>query len=305
MKKIIIIYLFFIPAAVFGQQFPFMEAYYLNPYSLTPAYAGLQGNRTFFMDYRSDWTGIEGGPRTYQLSYNDKFREKVGLGGKFIFDRTDIFKQILILGTYTYEVKIMKEHTVNFGLSLGFYRNSIDLAKYYNDPTYVQDLVLLYGQQQSKLKFATDFSVLYRYKQIEAGFLLSNIMFGTVHYKNSDMTYKPFKNYLLHASYLLRLDDKWSLKPMMILRDGHHVPAQLDIAAELKWNDMFWVTTVIRTPGIFGIGLGGEIYHGILLNYSYNLSNNLNVNVPISSFASHQVTLGIRFQKLLKEKTVK
>ena len=75
-------------------------------------------------------------------------------------DRTDIFKQILVLGTYTYEVKINKEHTLNFGLSLGFYRNSIDLTKYYNDPTYVQDLVLLYGQQQSKLKFASDFSIL-------------------------------------------------------------------------------------------------------------------------------------------------
>ena len=100
MKKTIIIYLFFIPAVVFGQQFPFMEAYYLNPYSMSPAYAGLQGKGTFFMDYRSDWTGIEGGPRTYQLSYNDKFREKVGLGGKFVYDRTDIFKQILAVILY-------------------------------------------------------------------------------------------------------------------------------------------------------------------------------------------------------------
>lgn len=305
MKRLFIIYILFIPAVIHGQQFPFMEASYLNPFSMSSAYAGLQNNGTFFMDYRSDWTGIEGGPRTYQLTYNDKFSDKVGLGGKFIFDRTDIFKQTLLLGTYTYEVRILKEHTVNFGLSLGFYRNSIDLSKYYNDPTYVQDLVLLYGQQQSKLKFASDFSALYRYRQIEAGILFSNLMFGTVHYRNIDMTYKPFKNYLLHASYLFMLDDRWSLKPMLLLRGGKHVPAQLDLSAELKWNERFWATTLLRTSGIFGIGLGGEIYQGILLNYSYNLNNNLNSTVPINTFGSHQLTLGIKIFKFLKEKSIK
>jgi len=195
----------------------------------------------------------------------------------------------------------MKEHKINFGLSVGVYRNSIDLTKYYNDPAYVQDLVLLYGNQKSKLKFATDVSALYRHNQIEAGILFSNIMFGTVHYKNSDMTYKPFKNYLLHTSYLFRLDDRWALKPMIIVRGGQDVPSQLDVSGEIKWNEMFWATALVRTGGIFGIGLGGEVYHGLILNYSYNLSSNLNINAPISTFGSHQVTLGIRFSGLRKE----
>lgn len=302
MKKIILIFIFLIPAVLFGQQFPFMEAYYLNPFSMSASYAGLQNKGTLFMDYRSDWTGIEGGPRTYQLSYSDRYSEKVGLGGKFIYDRTDIFKQILLLGTYTYEIELLKEHKLIFGLSAGFYRNSVDLSKYYNDPAYVQDLVLLYGEQQSKIKFASDFSALYRYRQVEAGFLFSNLIFGSVHYRNSDMTYKPFNNYLLHTSYLFRLDDRWTVKPMVVLRGGQHIPAQVDLSGELKWNDRFWATTLLRTSGIFGIGLGGEVYQGILLNYSYNLSNNLNTNVPTNTFGSHQLTLGITIGKLVKEK---
>jgi len=92
---------------------------------------------------------------------------------------------------------------------------------------------------------------------------------------------------------------------MMVLRGGQHVPAQLDIAGEVKWNDIFWATTVFRTPGILGIGLGGEIYHGFVLNYSYNLSNSLNANIPTNTFGSHQLTLGIRLNKLMKEKTEK
>ncbi len=301
MRKILYIIIIIIPTVVSGQQFPFMEGYNVNPLNLSPAYAGIHNKKTLFIDYRSDWSGIEGGPKTCQLSYSDRFKNKVGLGGRFIYDMTDIFKQTLILGTYTYEVNVTEEHTLNFGLSLGLYRNSIDLSKYYNDPNYVQDMVLLYGLQKSNIKFATDISVLYRYNQAEAGIFFSNIMFGTAKYHNSDMTYKPLKNYVIHASYLFTLDDKWTIKPTCIFRGGEDVPVQFEISPAITWDERFWALALMRTGGILGLGLGGEVYKGILLNYSYNFNNNLNSSIPINAFGSHQITLGIRLFNSLKE----
>jgi type IX secretion system PorP/SprF family membrane protein len=316
MKRVLIIVIILIPTVVYGQQFPFMEGYSVNPFSLSPAYAGIHNNKTLFMDYRSDWTGLDGGPTTYQLSYNDKFAEKkklggafiydqsdiyknnVGLGVRFIYDKTDIFKQTLLLGTYTYEVRIAQRHLVNFGLSAGFFRNSIDLEKYYNDPRYVQDKVLISGLEKSKIKFATDISALYRYKQTEAGILFSNIIFGTVRYSNTDMTYKPLKSYLLHASYLFVIDNKWTVKPTLILRGGQNIPAQAEIAPTITWNDRFWGTALFRTGGIFGVGLGGEVYDGIILNYTYNLSTSVSLN----TYNSHQLSLGVRIFKIMKNK---
>jgi type IX secretion system PorP/SprF family membrane protein len=299
MKKIVYIsMLIMIMGTLSAQQFPFMEGYSVNSFSLSPAYAGIHNSKTLFLDYRSDWSGLDGGPTTYQLSYNDKF-EKVGLGMRFLYDRTDIFKQTLFLGTYTYEVTIAQEHKVNLGLSVGFFRNSIDLAKYYNDPDYIQDMVLIYGLQQSKIKFATDISALYRYKQAEAGILFSNVMFGTARYRNTDMTYKPLKNYLVHASYLFDIGDNWSVKPTFIVRGGQQIPVQIEIAPTLTWNNRLWLTTLYRTGGIFGIGLGAEVIDGILINYSYNLSN----NVALNTFGSHQITLGIRIFNPQKNKT--
>jgi type IX secretion system PorP/SprF family membrane protein len=299
MKKIVIMLLVFIPAIAFGQQFPFMEGYSVEPFILSPACAGIHNSKTLFIDYRADWTGLDGGPRTYQLSYSDKIG-RVGFGGRFIYDKTDIFKQTLILGTYTYEVKIATAHLINFALSVGFFRNSIDLTKYYNDPTYVQDLALIYGQQQSKIKFATDISALYRYRDAEAGILFSNVMFGTVKYANKDMTYKPLKNFLLHASYLFVINNAWDLKPTFILRGGQHVPMLFEIAPTVTWNKRFWGNLLLRTGGIFGAGLGGEVYNGIMLNYSYNFST----NVALNTFGSHQVTLGVRIFKPQKNKKI-
>jgi type IX secretion system PorP/SprF family membrane protein len=301
MQKLVFILVILVPTVMFGQQFPFMEGYNVNPINLSPSYAGIQNNKTLFIDYRSDWSGIEGGPKTSQLSYSDKFKNKVGLGGRFIYDKTDIFKQTLILGTYTYEINVAEGHTLNLGLSLGFYRNSIDLSKYYNNPNYIQDMALLYGQQKSNLKFATDISALYRYSKLEAGILFSNIMFGTAKYHGTDMTYKPFKNYLLHFSYLFTLDDKWTIKPTCIIRGGQHVPLLFEISPTVTWNDRFWATTLMRTSGIFGIGAGGEVYKGILLNYIYDFSNSINAAAPVSAFGSHQLTLGLRIFSFLKK----
>jgi type IX secretion system PorP/SprF family membrane protein len=299
MKKVIILLLVFIPAIAFGQQFPFMEGYSVNPFSLSPAFAGIHNGKTLFIDYRADWTGLAGGPRTYQLSYSDKIG-KVGFGGRFIYDKTDIFKQTLILGTYTYQVNIASAHSINFGLSVGFYRNSIDLTKYFNDPTYVEDLALIYGQQQSKIKFATDISALYRYRLAEAGILFSNVMFGTIRYSNTDMTYKPLKNFLLHASYLFTVNNKWDIKPTFILRGGQHVPMLFEIAPTITWDKRFWGNVLLRTGGIFGAGLGGEVLNGIMLNYSYNFST----NVALNTFSSHQISLGVRIFKPKKDKKI-
>jgi type IX secretion system PorP/SprF family membrane protein len=300
MKKLIFLIILLIPAAVFGQQFPFMEGYNVNPFSLSPAYAGIHNGQTIFVDYRSDWSGIEGGPTTYQLSYNDKFKNRVGLGGRFIYDKTDIFKQTLIMGTYTYEVNIAKIHTINFGLSVGLFRNSIDLTKYYNDPDYVEDLALLYGTQTSKIKFATDISALYRFKDLEGGILFSNIMFGTARYSNTDMTYKPLKNYLIHAAYNFSMGNKWAIKPTVIFRGGQNVPSQFEIAPTVTWNERFWGTALFWTGGIFGAGIGGEIVNGIMVNYTYSLSS----NVALNTFGSHQVSLGVRLYNPKKKNNI-
>ncbi len=101
-------------------------------------------------------------------------------------------------------------------------------------------------------------------RMAEAGILFSNIMFGTVRYHNSDMTYKPFRNYMLHAAYLFSLDDKWSTKPVVIIRGGQNIPLQFEIAQTLTWNDRLWLTTLFRTNGILGLGLGAEVYDGTI-----------------------------------------
>ena len=289
--------LLLVPGFLYGQQFPYMDSYSINPFNFSPAYAGITRSRTLFMDYRSDWTGIEGGPKTCQLSYSDKFRNRVGLGFRFIYDRADIFRQTLVMGTYSYQVKIFDEHILNFALSAGAYRNLIDLSRYYNQPGYSEDQALLYEKQNSVLKFATDISALYRFRKAEGGILFSNIIFGTVKYHTSDMTYKPFRNYMAHAAYDFAIDDRWSIKPVVVVRGGQNIPLQFEVSQTTTWSNRLWITTLFRTNGIVGLGLGGELVDGVYLSYSYDLNYYMGTSVSLNAYGSQQVTLGVRLFK--------
>jgi len=144
MKKAIIIIIGIISGAtLFGQQMPLSENYFLDKYSLSPSYAGNFNNKYLFMGYRSDWSGIDGGPKTLRLSYNDVYKQNMGYGGKLIYDKAGIFKQTVLLGTYSYRVKIAEDHFIMFGLSAGFYSNTLNLKDYYNDPKYTLDPALI------------------------------------------------------------------------------------------------------------------------------------------------------------------
>ena len=294
MKRVLYIaILVLINLSLFGQQLPFMEGHNINSFGMSPAYAGLENTNTLFSDYRTDWSGINGGPVTCQFSYNTRLFKKVGVGARYIYDKTDIFKQTLLLGTYTYEVRMAEKQFLNFGLSAGFYRNSIDVAKYFNDPGYVIDGVLIAGMDKSQFKFVSDASVLYRYDNLESGALFSNLMFGSVKYNNPDLSYKPFRNYMVHAAYNFHVSGSWDIKPIVILRGGKNAPDQVEAAATATYNKKVWATVLYRTGGVIGFGAGTRLFEGLLINYSYNMST----GVALNSFGSHQITLGFRLFK--------
>jgi type IX secretion system PorP/SprF family membrane protein len=296
MKKIIFfIAALLLPLALNAQQYPFLESYMVNPFQLSPSYAGLGQAGTLFADDRMDWVGIEESPRTFQLSYHDRIFEKVGIGGRLIFDQTDIFKSTLFMCTYTYEVHIRENHLINMGLSVGLYGNSINLGKYYSDPDYALDPVLNLGVEKSKVKFASDFSLLYRFSDLEAGILFSNVMFGTAQYVDPELSYKPMKNYQLHAAYTFHIDDNWTAKPFLLLRGGQKIPTLVELAGQAIYGKMVWGTIILRTSGVYGVGLGAQVLNSFLFNYSFNFSS----SVALNTFSSHQFTLGINIYNVL------
>lgn len=284
----------------FGQQTPLSENYFMDKYSLMPSYAGNFNPKYLVTGYRSDWSGIKGGPKTFRLTYNDvlPFMENAGYGGKIILDKAGIFSQLYIMGSYSYKLKVKEEHFVMFGLSMGIYHNTINLLDYYNDPAYTIDPSLISQDVKSKIKFMSDFSALYNWKNLEAGLLFSNISFGDASYKEVALKYNPLSNFQFHTTYRFDIDEKWSVAPLAIIRGGKFIRSQFELAAQATYIKRVWGSLTFRDPGIFGIGIGGNVIKGLSLAYNFNFAS----NVSMGAFNSHEFSIGFNIGDYIGKK---
>lgn len=303
MKKIILILSWLlITAALHAQQVPISENYFLDKYSLAPSYAGNYNAKYFFTGYRSDWSGIDGGPKTLRISYNDvfPFMQNAGYGGKIVYDKAGIFSQLYILGSYSYNLQVNEEHRVLFGLSAGFYKNRLNLLDYYKDPNYTLDPSLISQDVKSKLKFMSDVSVVWTWKGAEAGFMFSNISIGDAGYKDVDLKYNPMANYQFHATYLYNINEEWDVSPLLILRGGKYVKSQFELATQVMYMKRFWGSVVFRDPGVLGFGLGANIDKGLKIAYNFNFAT----NVAMGAFNNHEISLGINIFEYVSKKDI-
>jgi len=299
MKQIIISIAFVLVSAVLAaQQMPLSENYFLDRYSLSPSYAGHFSPGSLVAGYRSDWSGIEGGPRTLRLSYSDMLMANAAYGGKLIYDRAGIYDQLYLMGTYSYNLKVSGDHRVLLALSAGIYNNTINFTDYYNDPKYNLDPVMIRDDVRSKMKFMSDFSAVYIFKDIEAGVMFANINFGDAKYEDVDVTYKPLANYQVHAAFLYRFDERWAVNPLAYIRGGRFIKNQVGISARVIYQNNLWASLSFRDPSILGFGLGGKIAKGLSFSYNFNMATAVELNV----FNSHEIAIGIIIGELFRPK---
>jgi type IX secretion system PorP/SprF family membrane protein len=302
MKKILIIlFALLSTSSIFAQELPISENYFVDQYSLSSAYAGNSSNKAIFATYRKDWAGLSEGPRTIRLSYNDGFKNNAGFGGKLIMDKIGIFQSLFAIGSYSYRVKLDEASKLFFGLSAGIHQNSINFSDYYNDPNFTGDPSMMNKDVKSKMKFVSDFSLVYANSRFQAGFLFSNVGISDYKYAEIPVKYSPFMTYQLHANYSLPIQEIWTLTPLVIYRGGKNIGDQLEFAANLMYKNKFWGNVAHRGKSILCIGFGVDISKGIIFNYTYNLST----AVAVNSFQNHELTIGVRLSDLFsKEKSL-
>ncbi|MBN1599328.1 MAG: PorP/SprF family type IX secretion system membrane protein [Bacteroidales bacterium] len=296
-KAIIVLISIFVKGLVLGQQMPVSDNYFMEKSTLSSSYTGHSDPGSFFTSFRSDWTGIVGGPRTLRLFYSDLITTNAGIGGKIIYDKSGIFNQIYFMGTYSYKLKITEKHKVLMALSAGFYHNRLNFTDYYDDPKYNIDPVMISQDIPSKLKFMTDFSALYNYEGFYAGIMFANINFGDMKYSEVDVSYKPLANYLIHASYSIPVNQRWDISPLIYLRGGKYIRNQIGVAAMMRYQKNIYISLSFRDPGIWGFGFGTNISRGIRLYYTFNISSTISARV----YNNHEISLGIGIKELIKK----
>src|SRR5688572_19455240 len=136
-KVLIYIIASFIPTCICAQDVTNFTQFFINPYSINPSYAGIEGRPALSLGYRRQWTGIDGGPSIANLSFHTPAMLGINYGLNFTNDARGILKTTSALITIGYTLKFDKHKFIRFGLSGGAAFNSVDIAEFedLNDPT--------------------------------------------------------------------------------------------------------------------------------------------------------------------------
>ena len=256
MKKLITIALML--AATFtglkAQQDPAYSMYMFNGLFLNPAYAGSQDVLEVMGIFRDQWVGVEGAPKTANVSVNSPLRrEQYALGLTLQEDKIGLSNTFTVTPAFSYRLRI-KQSKLCFGVqaSLAYYNqdNSSATTAIGGDPTYAGNAKL----------FVPNFGFgIYAYGKryfvgISAPHLLpSGLKNKTEVVTGSNVDAKMYNAYVLTAGYVIGKDPAIvKFRPTILLKWQQGLPnniPQIDISPSLLFIDRLWVGLTYRTGG--------------------------------------------------------
>ena len=256
MKKLILSALM-LAAAFTGlraQQDPAYSMYMFNGLFINPAYAGSKEVLNVMGIFRDQWVGLDGAPKTVNVSINSPLRrDQYALGLVVEDDKIGLSNTVNITPSFSYRLRI-KQSRLCFGVqaSLGYYNqnNSAAILNTQSDPTYI-------GNQNL---FVPNFGFgIYAYgKRYFIGVSAPHILpTGLVHktevVTGSNVDAKMYNAYVLSAGYVIGKDPAIvKFRPTILLKyqQGlpHNIP-QIDISPSLLFIDRLWLGITYRTGG--------------------------------------------------------
>ncbi len=291
-RKIFILLLVLMSWQLRAQQYPLTTQYLFNPYALTPQLAGATGFSEMFMNYRADWTGIEGHPRTFRMhGFGNLYQHKMWLGGEVYLDKTDILARFKANLSLSYKLRVQNEQFLYFGVWGSFYQNVINYADAVGvDPG---DPLFSDINKITASKLNGGFGISYNWRDLYLGFAFPTLFQNKYEIDNgSGITFAFKQEFLFHASYILNLNDTWDLQASSVFRKMVNEPLNYDLSLMAIVVQRFWFGALFRKGGALALNLGGNLTGGLVLNYSYEIGIG---GVNSYSSGSHEITLGWRF----------
>jgi type IX secretion system PorP/SprF family membrane protein len=251
-----------------AQQSQVYSHYFLNPFLYNPSFVASDGYTEVYLNYRSQWAGVEGAPTTGTLSVHLPLSYRAGLAFTGYQDKAGVLKTTTGLATFAYQVylgnNIHDNHKIAFGLSAGITSASIRSGDgYANDPV-VGSTSSLEGQ----------FGVHYQRGNFKLAFAIPRLFNTYVASENSfnKVGISQVRNTISSASYGIYFSQRIMFEPMIIYRTSDNTSAQLEGLGSLKINNIAWVGASYRQDYGAAAFVGTNIKDKLKIGYAYEFA---------------------------------
>lgn len=286
MKRIIILLtaLQLFSKLVIAQQDAQFSQYMFNGIYINPAYAGYKEQLNVHAFFRSQWTGIEGAPKTMSVAVDAIANDgNVGLALQVSSDKLGAQRNLAAYANYAYRIRMNADGTsrLAFGLGIGAVQLGIDGALL--DPNDIE--VNQPVGMESKLVPDARAGVYYADNRFYAGFSADNLISQYSNIDKSTLIAQPKPHYYLTAGVLVPLSQDILLKPSFLLKDDRGGPTSLDLTAFLILAEKFWIGGAYRT----GVKLYDKSY------LQKDLSNQNSAVAAIQLFPMKSLRIGYAY----------
>ena len=263
-----------------------LQALYINtPMVINPAYAGITRDLNLSVDYRTQWAGFDGSPRTFNASGHAAIRQnKMGVGINLIQDKIGSNTSAEIEGIYSYHLPLNNETTLSFGLQFGAINYQTDYSE------------LIVAPNDPNLETTSEWQ-----PNFGAGLILTNDIYF-LSFSVPKML-KPAtesaaqglynRSLYLMAGYSFTITSRLRLKPYAALRAASGSKSSYDIGINLLGDDSYTLGAFTRSFHTYGLTAQLKLDELLRIGYAFELPTNQSAG---SQYTTHELQLIMRFR---------
>lgn len=269
-----------------AQQDAQFTQYMYNTIIVNPAYAGTREALSIFVSHRSQWSGIDGAPKTSSLSFNTPIVENLGVGLSVLNDKIGPVDENNIALDFSYSIPTSEVYKLSFGIKGSMNLLNVDFTKLYlgsnNDVAFQNNI-------DNKLS-----------PNVGVGFYLhSDISYVGISAPNllEKVEMVPEKtHYYLIAGHVFDLSPSLNFKPAMQAKYVKGAPMEIDLSANMMINEKFVAGVSYRWNTAVSALLGFQTSESFFIGYSYDIDTTKLGNY---NSGSHEIFLRFETFKMI------
>jgi hypothetical protein len=241
------------------------------------------------MLYRQQWVGLDGAPTTLTGSIHSPLMGgKLGAGINFVNEKIGVSQRTSVSANGAYRLGL-KNATLSFGLQLGLVSLSENLSQLnlQND----QQFMMSSGKRTApNLGFGMYYSTSKWYGGLSIPRMIYNridVATGSTEVENSFNV--DYFHYFLTGGGVISVNNMIKIRPNAMLKVVKGAPAQLDLNANVLFNDFIWTGVGYRTGDAVNVMLGAFINKQLRIGYSYDYTLSM---LQDYNTGSHEIMIG-------------
>ncbi len=248
---------------------PTLSQYMFNGLILNPAYAGSGKVSAMNLSYRNQWTGFSGAPVTQILSGHTPLKgSPIAIGGMLTNEEIGVNSDLRVMGMASYRLE-QQDGSFQFGLGAGM---GISQSRWSEVITDEQDDLLFQGSDRSLIRPIFSTGVFYETKTWYAGYSVPSLL--SHEYVNDEQLRTHFSpgdiEHNLTGGWAKSIGRGVVLKPSFLLRSIPNASVQMDINANLIFQDRLWTGLSLRMDRSVVAMLEYQINHQFRIGYAYD-----------------------------------